>query len=101
MDDILIPSKSIDENLEILKQVLLIFKNYGFELNYEKCRFLKKKIEYLGYIISHDGITISPRHTNAIKDFSRPTNAHEVQRFLGLASYFGKFIQDFSSQTFI
>lgn len=69
---------------------------YGFELNYGKCKFLRKTIEYLGYIISADGITISTRHTEAIKNFSRPKNVHEVQSFLGLVNYFRKFIKDFA-----
>lgn len=96
MDDILIPTKSLEENITILEQVLLTLKKYGFELNYDKCQFLKKKLEYLGYMVSDEGITLSARHTEAIKNFRRPNNAHEVQRFLALASYFRKFIKDFS-----
>jgi len=91
IDDIL-ASNSVEENLETLKQVLLMLKRYGFEFNYRKCSFLKKRIEYLGYIISCGQITLSDRHTNAIKNFPRPENIHQVQQFLGLANYFGKFI---------
>jgi len=96
IDDVLIPSDSVDENLETLKRVLLLLKKYGFELNYQKCQFLRKRIEFLGYIITETGITLSPRHTEAVNRFQQPTNVVEVQRFLGLASYFRRFIRDFT-----
>lgn len=47
IDDILIPSTTVDDNLLVLKQVMLILKQYNFQLNYNKCLFLKEKIEYL------------------------------------------------------
>lgn len=96
IDDILIPSETVESNLETLKQVLIKLKQHGFELNYNKCQFLRKRIEYLGYFVSSGGITLSARHTEAIKNFPQPTNTHDVQRFLGLASYFRKFIRDFA-----
>jgi len=69
---------------------------YGFEINYKKCIFLKTEIEFLGYVVSYNKATLSPRHTEAISKFKQPTNVHEVQRFLGLANYFKRFIKDFS-----
>lgn len=96
MDDILIPSSTVEENLQILKTVLLILKQYSLKLNIEKCLFLKTKIEYLGYVISHEGITLSPRHTEAIQAFPQPTKVVELQRFLGLTNYFCKFIKNYA-----
>jgi len=96
IDDILIPSRSIDENLLILKETLTLLKRYGFEINYKKCIFLKTEIEFLGYVVSYNKATLSPRHTEAISKFKQPTNVHEVQRFLGLANYFWRFIKNFS-----
>jgi len=54
-----------------------------FDLNLSKCQFLKKSVEYLGYIVSDSGITLSDRHVNAINNFPAPTKVQEVQRFLG------------------
>jgi len=59
---------------------------------------LKRKIEFLGYIVSK--VTLNPRHTEAIKNYKQPANAMEVQRFLGLACYFRKFIKDFALSPF-
>jgi len=97
IDDILIPSKTIEDNLETLRQTLLILKSHGFELNMEKCSFLKKSIEYLGYVIASSGITLSQRHVDAIEKFRTPTRVVELQRFLGLTNYFRKFIPDYAS----
>lgn len=96
IDDILIPSESIEENLFVLKQVLLLLKRYQFQLNYKKCAFLKSSIEYLGYMISSEGISLSTRHVDAVKNFPLPKNLLDLQRFLGLSNYFRKFIKDYA-----
>lgn len=81
IDEILIATDSVELNLKTLYETLLKLKQYGFELNLKKCQFLCKKIEYLGYMVSQDGITISERHTSA-REFSQPRNIHEIQTFL-------------------
>jgi len=96
IDDILIPSVSVEDNLSTLKEVMLTLKQYGFELNVKKCQFLRKSVEFLGYIISPGNITLSTRHVKAVEEFKQPSNVHEVQRFLGLASYFRRFIESFA-----
>lgn len=62
MDDVLIHSSTVEENLILTKQVLTVLKKYKMEVNYKKSCFLKKQIEYLGYVISANGITLSDRH---------------------------------------
>lgn len=84
IDDVLIPSESVEQNLEILKEVLEILRQYEFELNYTKCSFLKKRIEFLGYVISENGITLSPRHTEAVKTYKQPKDKVQLQRFWDL-----------------
>lgn len=98
IDDILIPSSSIEDNLSVLKQVMLLLKRHEFQLNYDKCLFLRTTIEYLGYIISPAGITLSSRHIEAVKNFPLPKKVLEIQRFLGLTNYFRKFIKDYASK---
>lgn len=98
MDDILIATISIEENLQILKEVLRQLKRYGFVLNFNKCCFLKNSVEYLGYILTKDGITMSQRHTEAVRNFPVPTKQVEVQRFLGLCNYFRKFVPKYTDK---
>jgi len=100
IDDILIPTESVEQNLTTLKEVLDILRKYSFELNLTKCQFLKTTIEFLGYIISENSITLSPRHVEAVRTFKQPENIQEVQRFLGLCSYCRKFIQDYAVKAY-
>jgi len=60
IDDILISSNNVEENLDVLKQTILLLKSYEFTLNYSKCKFLRKTIEYLGYVVSPSDITLKP-----------------------------------------
>ncbi|KMQ90234.1 retrovirus-like pol polyprotein, partial [Lasius niger] len=96
IDDILIPSITVQDNLSVLKEVLLLLKRYNFEVNYNKCMFLKKELEYLGYILSPSGITLSVRHVEAVNNFPKPKKLVELQRFLGLTNYFRKFIKNYA-----
>lgn len=96
MDDILIATDTIDQNLHILKEVLITLRKYKLELNLSKCQFLRNTIEYLGYKVSNTGITMSERHTKAIANYPMPKTLKQLQSFLGLANYFRKFIKDFS-----
>jgi len=98
VDDVLIPSENVEENIQTIKEVLITLKRYGFELNYDKCQFLRTRIEFLGYIVTPTGITLSPRHTEAVKRYKRPKNVIQLQRFLGLAGYFRKFVRDFATK---
>lgn len=96
MDDILISTETVEQNLEILEEVLIVLKQYKFKLNYSKRYFLKRTVKFLGYTVSANGITLSSRHTEAIRNFKQPANVLKVQRFLGLANYFRKFIKDYA-----
>jgi len=61
IDDIMIPSATVENNLLTLKEVLLVLKHYSFELNFNKCQFLRTSIEFLGYVVSPGKITLSTR----------------------------------------
>ncbi|KMQ91352.1 hypothetical protein RF55_8798 [Lasius niger] len=97
IDDILILSSSTKDNLMVLKQVMLLLKRHDFQLNFNKCLFLRETIEYSGYIISPSGITLSSRHIEAVRNFPLPKKV-EIQRFLGLTNYFRKFIKNYASK---
>lgn len=96
IDDLLIATESIEENLEILREVLLIIKRYSFELNISKCLFLKREIEYLGYTVSASGITLCGKHVQAVLNFPQPQNVKQLQGYLGLTSYFRRFMKNYA-----
>lgn len=96
IDDVLIFGKNPAECLERLEEVLLVMENANLTLNMAKCNFLCDKITYLGYEISADGVRPGEGKIVSVQNFPRPENVHHVRQFLGLASYFRKFIRDFA-----
>lgn len=92
LNDVLIPEKSWDDLGPKLRLVLEAFREAGLTIKLAKCRFLCNKFAYLGQEISARGIEPGQEKVGAIREFPAPKNAHEVRRFLGLTSYFGKFV---------
>lgn len=78
VDDILIATSSVESNLMVIEKTLTLLKKHGFEVNYKKCQFLKTKLEFLGYILTAQGISMSSRPTEAIETFPLPKSVHEV-----------------------
>ena len=96
IDDILVATETVEENLEILKEVFDILAKNCLELRLDKCSFLDDSVVYLGYEIDRYGLKPSKDHVEAVKNFPVPRNIHDVKRFLGLMSYFRRFIKDFA-----
>lgn len=96
LDDVIIPSKTVQEGLDKLKRFLKIIREAGLTLRLDKCRFLAEEIKFLGHRIRDGEIKPGTSKTEAIKEFKPPKNVHEVRRFLGLTGFFRKFIQDYS-----
>lgn len=96
LDDLLIATSTIDEHLSILREVINVAKANKLEFRFDKCKFLYNEITYLGYTINSLGIRPNLENLRAVKNFPTPRNIKEIHSFLGLASYFRKFIKDFS-----
>ena len=97
LDDILIYSRTPEEHLEHLNKVLEVLREHKLYANLEKCQFNKDELRYLGHVVGKDGIKVDPRKIAVIKDYPRPSTVKEVRSFLGLATYFRRFIQGFSA----
>lgn len=96
MDDVIIPSLDTDIGLKHLRSVLVLFREAGLTLNLSKCHFFMRNIEYLGFEINADGVKPGSRKIDAVKNFPRPSDQHTVRQFIGLASYFRRFVEKFS-----
>ena len=95
LDDIIIYSRSEKEHLEHLEEIFTGLKTAGLKLKLEKCCFFKKHIQYLGHLISADGIQPLPEKLESIAKMPTPRNPKEVKRFLGLVGYYRKFVPRF------
>ena len=96
MDNLLVPSTSVQSGIAQLERVLQLLEDTGIKLNLAKCSFLKGKLEYLGHEISGDGVRPGENKIQAVGNFPSPGNVHGVRQFVGLASYFRKFVQNFA-----
>lgn len=96
MDDILIATETIESHFNVLKEVFAVLVENKLELKLETCAFMYTEIEYLGYRISKEGIQPTNRGIMAVQNFPELKTVKEVQSFVGLTSYFRKFIKGFS-----
>ena len=98
-DDIVIFGKSEQDHDHHLHGMLARCRNTGLKLNLDKCKIKQTKIKFYGVICGEKGVQPDPSKVSALKQMAPPTNKHEVQTFLGLATYMGPFISGLSTLT--
>ncbi|KAL8114289.1 hypothetical protein AgCh_021224 [Apium graveolens] len=97
IDDILIYSRSREEHEEHLRIVLEILREKKLFAKFSKCEFWLEEVAFLGHIVSGRGIELDPAKFEAITNWPRPSNMTEIRSFLGLAGYYRRFVEGFSS----
>ena len=96
IDDLVVYSKSFDEHVDQLEEILNQIEKCGFKLGIAKCNFASSSVKYLGHIVNKHGIQVDPAKTQAISLAKRPRNAKQARSFLGTAGYYRKFIKNFA-----
>ena len=96
LDDICIFSSSVDKMLDRIVLVFGLLKEFNLKIKPKKSFFFQSSVLFLGHLLSKDDILPNPEKVNKVKDWPIPTLAKEVHSFLGLASYYRRFIPQFS-----
>lgn len=96
LDDIMIFSKTLGQHIKHVKHVLQKMQSKGLKLNKAKCSFFKSKVEWLGYVISEEGIEVDQSKIQAILDWPVPKNQIDILSYLGFTGWYRKFIERYS-----
>jgi hypothetical protein len=96
IDDILVFSKSMKEHEEHLRIVLQRLRDHQLYVKFSKCEFWLTKVQFLGHVVSSEGISVDPSKDREVLDWKPPRTVHQVWSFLCLAGYYHRFIPNFS-----
>ncbi|KAL0151982.1 hypothetical protein M9458_052700 [Cirrhinus mrigala] len=96
LDDILIYNKTFEEHLSSLKEVFSRIQSAVLRLNPRKCHLARDHVVFLGHVVSRKGLQPDPKNTEKVLNWPVPRSPSEVRAFVGLCSYYRRFIKDFS-----
>lgn len=95
LDDFIICTESFDRHVELIKLVAKKLSEIGLKIGLKKSSFCMKRLKFLGHVIDNTGIIIDHSRTEAIRNIKRPLNIKQIRSFIGMASWYRKFIKDF------
>jgi hypothetical protein len=99
LDNILIYSDDMSQHTKHVKEVLCRLRKHGLYTNAGKCEFHRDSVEYLGYILTSDGLRMAKDKVQTILDWPEPRKVKDIQSFLGFANFYRQFIYGYSEIT--
>ena len=97
LDDIIIASPTFGDHLKHLAEVFRRLRDAKLRLNPEKCQFCRSELQYLGHVVTRDGIHTDPKKISAVADWPAPTTVRKIRQFVGMASWYRRFVPNFST----
>jgi hypothetical protein len=99
VDDILVYSKTREEHVKHVKKIIEALEEAQLYLKGEKCEFFKQEVTFLGYVITPNGMQMDKSKVEAVEKWEYPTSIKELQRFLGFANFYRRFIKNYAKES--
>ncbi|XP_039528746.1 uncharacterized protein LOC120479938 [Pimephales promelas] len=96
LDDVIVFSTTIEQHLQRLELVLDRLRQQNLKIKLSKCCFFQPEVRYLGHVVSSTGVSTDPEKISAVAKWNRPQSLQELRSFLGFASYYRRFVKNFS-----
>lgn len=97
LDDIIVYAKTFEAELERLRSVFTRLREAGLKVSPKKCHLFKKRVVFLGHVVSEEGVSTDPEKIKAVCEWPTPTSASALRSFLGLCSYYRRFVRGFAN----
>jgi len=95
----LVYSKTLDKHVKHISEILKALARAGLQLKPEKCEFHVTKVDFLGFVVTLEGIRVSESKIQTVLSWEQPKNITQMQQFLGFANFCRRFIKDYSKIT--